>query len=106
MEVESFFQERGRVTNIRKLWWLVAGLLTVGSGGCGEGLGTSSTSAGGTGGSGGTAPMCPDDPADGPVSEECGIWVSASLGNDENAGTQAAPVKSLAHAIELAKQGT
>jgi hypothetical protein len=39
------------------------------------------------------------------VPEECGIWVSVSLGNDSNPGTQAAPVATLKHAIELAEKG-
>jgi hypothetical protein len=39
------------------------------------------------------------------VPEECGIWVSVSLGNDSNPGTQAAPVATLKHAVELAEKG-
>ncbi len=48
---------------------------------------------------------CPDDPADGPVSPECGIWVSALLGDDSNPGTPALPVKTLGKAAELAEDG-
>ena len=61
----------------------------------------------GTGGSGGEGggPVCPEDPAEGPVPEECGIWVSASLGRDDNEVTYAQPVASLTHAIELAHEG-
>src|SRR5689334_6231941 len=29
-----------------------------------------------------TDPSCPEDPADGPVADECGVWVTASWGND------------------------
>lgn len=50
-------------------------------------------------------PTCPDDPAEGPVLEECGIWVSAAKGDDMNKGKQAAPVATLARAIELAEKG-
>ncbi len=50
-------------------------------------------------------PTCPDDPAYGLVPEKCGIWVSAGKGDDTNDGTQAAPVATLMHAIELAEKG-
>jgi hypothetical protein len=127
MEVESSFQERGSVMNTQRISWLAAGLVVLGSAGCGQDPVDPSTSSGGTGGTaassgaggtsgstgsggagatGGTGPVCPDDPADGPVAEECGVWVSESLGDDENPGTQSAPVASLTHAIELAKDGT
>jgi hypothetical protein len=72
---------------------------TSGSGGVGG-----SSSSGGTGSTGG-GPSCPDDPADGPVSPECGIWVSASLGDDKNPGTQEAPIATLGHATDLAVPG-
>lgn len=88
--------------------WLLS--LTVGAMlGTGVGCGTdpSGTSGGGSGGSTGTGGASPcDDPANGPVPETCGIWVSASLGDDANPGTQASPVASLAHAVELAKEQT
>jgi hypothetical protein len=45
------------------------------------------------------------DPADAPVHESCGVWVSASMGNDANPGTQAAPVASLWQAADLAAKG-
>ena len=62
---------------------------------------------GGEGGSGGgEANPCPDDPADGPVAPECGVWVAASWGADAKDGTQAAPVATLAAAVELALNGT
>src|SRR5262245_57458243 len=47
-------------------------------------------------------PACPQDPAEGYVPEACGVWVSASLGHDVGPGTQAAPVRTLAKAMELA----
>lgn len=82
--------------------WLIG--LTIGSVLCGAvGCGTdpSGTGGGGTGGSGG-ASSC-DDPVNGPVPENCGIWVSVSQGSDANPGTRGAPVASLTHAVELAK---
>lgn len=63
--------------------------------------------AGGQGGSGGGEPdPCPEDPADGPVADGCGVWVTASWGDDSRAGGQAEPVASIAQAIALAKAGT
>ncbi len=60
----------------------------------------------GTGGTGGSTEIpCPDDPIDGPVAEGCGVWVSASLGNDANPGTQAQPVKTIGAAVGLAVTG-
>lgn len=61
--------------------------------------GGASGSAGSAGTGGGYA--CPEDPSDGEVREECGIWVSATRGDDMNPGTQAAPVKTIATAIAL-----
>lgn len=78
------------------IWLAILG--AVGSVGCDAG------ETGGTGGTGGGA-ACPDDPSDGPVSEACGIWVSAGRGKDTNDGTQGAPVATLTHAIELAEKG-
>lgn len=74
---------------------------------------TSSTGEGGSGGSGGASGsggtgggyVCPDDPSDGEVRQECGIWVSATHGDDQNGGTQAAPVKTITAAIVLARNG-
>ncbi len=57
-----------------------------------------------TGGDG-LGDACPADPADGPPRPDCGIWVSASLGQDSSPGTQEAPVQTLAQAIALAKAG-
>ena len=62
---------------------------------------------GGEGGAGGGPPdVCPDDPAGGPVAPECGVWLSASLGDDTQPGTQAAPVRSLTKAIQRAQVDT
>lgn len=45
---------------------------------------------------------CPEDPAQGEVRPECGVWVSASTGDDGHDGTQAAPVQTLFRAVQLA----
>src|SRR5689334_4542816 len=37
-----------------------------------------------------------------PVGDECGVFVSSSLGMDANGGSKAAPVQTLAHALEVA----
>ncbi len=86
-------------------WCVVAIMVCLGVVGCGPG--ETSAGAAGAAGSGGSGGMsgCPDEPQDGPASDECGIWVSASMGQDANDGTQAAPVASLTHAIELAAKG-
>ncbi len=85
-------------------------LVLAGTAGCGVDPGDTSSGGGnggaaGGGGSGGSGVECPADPAEGPIPPECGIWVSASLGDDGNPGTQAAPVASLAHAIGIAEKG-
>jgi hypothetical protein len=49
---------------------------------------------------------CPADPADGEVAEACGVWVSASLGDDAFPGTQAQPLRTLQQAIDLARHGS
>jgi hypothetical protein len=59
---------------------------------------------GGTTGAG-SSERCPADPADGPVSDECGVWVSATQGHDNNPGTQAAPKRTLGAAIDFAQNG-
>lgn len=59
----------------------------------------------GGGGTGGESP-CPEDPRDGQVAPECGVWVSASFGDDANPGTQAAPVKTITAGVVLAQQDT
>lgn len=80
---------------------------SAGQGGSGDTGATGGGDAGGAGGTGGTGGLvCPEDPdpADGYIRDECGIWVSHSLGDDINGkGTQAAPVHTIAKAIELAQ---
>src|SRR6185369_9305210 len=70
----------------------VSGTSTTGTGGSSGGTSTGDTggtsSSSGSSTSTGGAPSCPDDPANGPVDESCGIWLSASLGDDKNPGTQ------------------
>jgi hypothetical protein len=73
-------------------------------------------SAGLTGAAGCSSPDCGDsgtcedpcgvDDAAGSRGEECGVFLSASLGNDANPGTRAEPVKTLQHAIDVAASGT
>lgn len=58
-----------------------------------------------TGGPSRAVDPCPTDPIDGVVGEECGVWVSASLGNDDNPGTQAAPLQTFAAGIARATEG-
>lgn len=95
------------------LFRVAIGGALLGAVGCGVDPGSSATggtsgtggSSGTGGGGGGGGVVCPDDPADGPVAEECGIWVSVSLGDDANDGTQGAPVATLTHAIALALKG-
>lgn len=82
------------------LFGLTVGVALLGAVGCGVDSGDTSTGGGGAGGA-----ACEDDPASGPVVEECGIWVSVSQGDDANPGTPSAPVASLAHAVELAAKG-
>ncbi|KYF50313.1 hypothetical protein BE08_25945 [Sorangium cellulosum] len=48
---------------------------------------------------------CDGDPAASPAKEGCGVFVSASSGDDRNPGTKGAPVKTLQHAIGLAAHG-
>lgn len=86
---------------------VLAAVLAVGCGvDAGEPSNGGTAGAGGSGGAGaGGAPDCPDDPADGPVPSACGIWVSASMGFDDNKGSRAAPVRTLTRAIELAAEG-
>src|SRR5262245_15909681 len=95
MEVEFWSRGRGRLASMVRSWRLAVGwvfLCAAGAVGCdaGETIGE---------------PPCPEDPAEGDVSDECGIWVSTGKGNDMSDGTQAAPVATLMHAIELAEKG-
>lgn len=82
------------------------GLTVTTSGGDGGGTGAGGDGAG-SGGGGGASPCAesPLDPADGPIDPQCALWVSSSLGNDANPGTQAQPVRTLSHAILLAQSG-
>ncbi|AUX35446.1 MULTISPECIES: DUF1565 domain-containing protein [Sorangium] len=55
-------------------------------------------------------PPPPPDPCDGelgaaPPLDECGVFVSASSGDDASPGTRGAPVRTLKHAIGLAAHG-
>jgi hypothetical protein len=64
-----------------------------------------STGPGGTGGGGGsTDPWCvPHEAPNGIIRDDCpGIFVDAANGDDSAAGTRAAPVQTLTHALELA----
>ncbi len=45
---------------------------------------------------------CVEDPAQGEVRPDCGVWVSASTGDDAGDGTQVDPVQTLLRAIEIA----
>ncbi|WP_437553445.1 hypothetical protein WME97_18440 [Sorangium sp. So ce367] len=49
--------------------------------------------------------LCDGNPKTAPALDECGVFVSASSGDDSNPGTKGAPVKSLQHAIGLAASG-
>ncbi|MEZ4297712.1 MAG: PGRS family protein [Polyangiaceae bacterium] len=75
---------------------------------CSSGGGGATTAPTGGGGTGGTGAVIPTDciPKDssGPVADGCGIFVSESKGSDENLGTKASPLKTLAAAIERASQ--
>ncbi|XXX77686.1 hypothetical protein WMF30_02760 [Sorangium sp. So ce134] len=48
---------------------------------------------------------CEGEPGTAPALDECGVFVSASSGNDRNPGTKGEPVKTLQHAIGLAAHG-
>ncbi|XYH93235.1 hypothetical protein ACMHYB_35980 [Sorangium sp. So ce1128] len=50
-------------------------------------------------------PLCPDEPQAGlEATDNCGIFVSSSIGEDQDPGTRNAPVKTIARAIELLAQ--
>jgi hypothetical protein len=53
----------------------------------------------------GTPPSCVPSQAEGAVEDKCGIFVSASVGNDANSGTKGSPVATIGHAI-LEANGT
>ncbi|NUN51729.1 MAG: hypothetical protein HUU06_02930, partial [Planctomycetaceae bacterium] len=67
--------------------------------------GAGATGMGAGGSDAGTSPMCIPSQAEGAVDDKCGIFVSASVGNDSNAGTKGSPVKTIGHAI-LEANGT
>ena len=69
---------------MRRLAWIAVGIAGTALVGCGP---EETTSLG-----------C-GDPALLGVDEECGVWVSASLGSDDNPGTPAAPMASLSAAV-------
>ena len=50
-------------------------------------------------------PVCNADPAAGPAEDDCGVFASASLGDDANPGTRAQPVRTLGRALTLARSG-
>jgi hypothetical protein len=56
----------------------------------------------GSGGDGGTNPACVPSENNGPVSDDCGVFVATS-GKDGNEGTKESPVATLAKAVELAE---
>ena len=61
-----------------------------------------SAGAGGDGGGGGTPVGCvPSENAD-PVADECGVFVSSSMGNDMNGGTKDKPFKTIGAALTAA----
>jgi hypothetical protein len=83
-------------------------LASCASGATGGGSSTASTGGhdGGTGGTGGTGGQPNCDPTAGAIATSCsGVFVSSSGGDDGNAGTQAAPLKSLAAAVMKAGAG-
>lgn len=80
---------------------LAIGCGTVGTCGCEDGCEADRT----CGTSTVAPPSCPDDPADGDVDGACGVWVSTSLGDDANPGTQEAPVRTLQRGVDLAPGG-
>jgi hypothetical protein len=58
--------------------------------------------ASGTGGDGGTPSECIPSENNKPVDDACGLFVSSSQGQDSNAGTKGAPLKSLQQALDKA----
>lgn len=74
--------------------------------GCDQGCDVDATCVYGTNGGGMGGDGCPEDPADGAVRPDCGIWVSASSGDNASPGTQEEPVQTLAQGIALAQGGS
>jgi len=63
---------------------------------------TSSGTGGGGGGGGGMPVGCVPSESAQPVGDDCGVFVSSSLGADSNAGTKSTPMKTLQEAIDKA----
>src|SRR5262249_46222020 len=62
------------------------------------------TTSSGTGGNdGGPPPECVPSQNASAVDDTCGVFVSSSLGDDANAGSKAAPLKTLGAALAKAK---
>ena len=51
-----------------------------------------------------TCGRCDPATSRGPIADDCGYFVSSSAGSDDRSGTKAAPVRTLARAIELARE--
>ncbi|MBW2533478.1 MAG: hypothetical protein JRI55_18445, partial [Deltaproteobacteria bacterium] len=64
--------------------------------------GTGGTGGSGGDGGGGTPPECVPSEATEAVSDECGIFVSSSLGDDGNSGTKEAPFATIGAALAAA----
>lgn len=70
---------------------------------CPEAAAGGAGGGGGSGGSGGVPPSaCIPSEAGEPVASDCGVFVSSSAGNDGNAGSREAPLRTLGTAIGLA----
>src|SRR5690349_21244326 len=54
------------------------------------------------GADGGTPSRCVPSENSKPVADDCGIFISSSLGKDSNNGTKSAPVQTLQHALDKA----
>ena len=50
-------------------------------------------------------PVCTADPASAPAEDDCGVFVSSSLGDDASPGTRKQPVRTFERAISLARKG-
>jgi hypothetical protein len=74
---------------MRWLGWFAAGVVAMSLVGCGPEE---------------TAILGCGDPSVGGVDEDCGVWVSASLGSDDGPGTRAAPMASLSAAVLKARE--
>lgn len=64
--------------------------------------------SGGTGGTGGTttiAPGCMPSESPDPMRDDCGVFVSASAGSDDNDGSQAKPLATIGKALASPKSG-